>query len=199
MGFSKADVRRASLVVGIVAMPMLLGGCFAMQKDIEPIRSNISVLEKQFVELQQNEARTRRLVEERQAGSADAKDAVADLGARLSAVEKRLSRLESEAARGPAPQAPQPMAPEPVIIEPIEGAPQPAAPAPAPAKPESPRSDAAKPAPQGGSADEVYGMGMAYEAMGKTTEAAEAYKRVMDNYPYSEAAKKAQARLGGLK
>jgi len=245
-----------------VGLPLLLGGCFAMQRDIEPVRSNVSVLEKQYMELQQEQTRTRRQIEDKQDAGAELKETVSEIKNRLKAAEKRLDALEAQVKDAKKPEAmpgPQTSAPEPVIVAPLEGAvkgpeaPKPSANVGSPEDlyrsasaalgsgdykkaeagfssflekyPKDSLADGAKVGlgdvyyarkdypnalkeygqalndhPQGGKApDAGLKLGITLESMGRKLEAGDAYKRVMDNYPYSEAAKKARARLDGLK
>ena len=105
--------------LALLAMPVLLSGCFAMQSDLDPVKSDMSVLERQFVDLQRDVTKARLHAEEGQSASSDA-------GARLSAIEKRLDGIEAQLRELRQPQAavaPQPMAPEPVVVEPIGEAP----------------------------------------------------------------------------
>jgi len=129
----KAVPRRVSLALAALAMPVLLGGCFAMQSDLDPIRSDVAVLEKQFVDTQRDVTSLKQRGEDTE-GTKKLEESVSDTQARLKTIEKRLDRLESqlkESKQAPVTTAPQPMAPEPVVIEPLESAP-PKAPAPPP-------------------------------------------------------------------
>lgn len=106
--------------LALLAMPLLLSGCFAMQSDLDPIKSDMSVLERQFVDLQHDVTKAKMQAEDGQAAPSS------DAGARLSAMEKRLDAIEAQIRdlrQSQAVVAPQPMAPEPVVVEPIGEAP----------------------------------------------------------------------------
>jgi tol-pal system protein YbgF len=265
-----------------------LGGCVALQQDLDPIRSDISVLEKQFMEVQKDAARAK-YSDDGQDGLRQISGRVADMDDRMAAIEKKLDGFEAQMKdiksvkqAVETPSAPQPIAPEPVVIEPMDGA-SASAPAPAPAAPPvpqaAPQAVPAKapaqvspageaPKTESGVADDfksgmdaynsgdmdkaagyfdkylttrpkdklsddarywlgevkyskkdypgavnefealvqdypaadrvpdaLYESGQAFEALADKDRARQYYTRVMDNYPYSEAAKKARKRL----
>lgn len=271
MHFDKASLRGVALAAGVAVMPLLLSGCFATQGDLEPIKSDIAVMEKQFVELKRGQPEPRPGPSETAAPYSAADRRIADIEARLDRLE---SRLLSLGQTQPATMTPQPMAPEPVVVEPLETAPAPvpisSAPAanqvvvtqvqPQPAQmqatsatvdniyrdamtslkegrlkdaedgfgrvlqdsPEDRLADNAaywlgevyysrkeydravtvfkklvKDYPVGDKVpDAVLKMGMAYDELGNPEKARESYNRVIDNYPYSDAARLARQRMG---
>ncbi|HEY3347265.1 MAG TPA: tol-pal system protein YbgF [Nitrospirota bacterium] len=261
-----------------------LGGCVALQQDLDPIRSDISVLEKQFMEVQKDVARAK-YSDEGQDGLRQINGRIADMDDRMAAIEKKLGGFEAQLKdiksvkqAVETPSAPQPIAPEPVVIEPMDGASAPApaqaqvtptAPQAVPPKAPAQASPAAEvPKAESGAADDfksgmdaynsgdmdkaagyfdkyltakpkdklsddarfwlgevkyskkdysgavnefealvqdypaadrvpdaLYESGQAFEALADKDRARQYYTRVMDNYPYSEAAKKARKRL----
>jgi hypothetical protein len=122
-----AYLRMACFALACSAAPVLLPGCFATRNDLTPIRSDISVLEKQFMDLQREYAKAKYQPDEG-AKPGRLADHAPDTGRRLSDIERRLDALESQvrelkqsqSALRPEPMAPEPMAPEPVVVEPIE-------------------------------------------------------------------------------
>ncbi|MBI5189513.1 MAG: hypothetical protein HZA22_02380 [Nitrospirae bacterium] len=124
--------RAALFAAALLLVPALLAGCagvgVATQADLDPIRSDINVLEKQFVEVQKAAMEARYKNQGGQSSPGE-QAVVSGLESRISAIEKRLAGLEAgiaELKQAQAVTAPQPMAPEPVVIEPIEEAPRPA-------------------------------------------------------------------------
>ncbi|MGA2193039.1 MAG: tol-pal system protein YbgF [Nitrospirota bacterium] len=119
-------------VLPLLTLPVALGGCFASQQDLDPIRSDISVLEKQFMEVQRDCAKAKYSGEgEKNPVSTEMGERISDVNAKLSAIDKRLDSIEAQVrdlkASQSAVTAPQPMAPEPVPTEPgasgVTGAP----------------------------------------------------------------------------
>ncbi len=131
-------VLRLQLFLAALAMPALLGGCVAMRSDLDPIRSDVAVLERQVADMQGEVSQVkRRVMEGQEAPGGQTTGTLAGERTRLGAIEHRLDGIEArlkglEQAQSAA-VVPQPVGPEPVIIEPMEGAPK--APAPAPAAP----------------------------------------------------------------
>ena len=124
MTLKKLFATVAYTVTLFVLMPLLMGGCVAMKEDLAPIRSDITVLEKQFIEFQQkSKAQPEEMKAQPDAASQrQLKDAVR----RLSDIEKRLTVLEaqmkelkvSQTSLGAAPPEPEPV---PVMVEPYDG------------------------------------------------------------------------------
>ena len=124
MTLKKLLVPAAYAVTLFVLMPLLLGGCVAMKEDLAPIRSDITVLEKQFIEFQQ---KSKAQPEEMKAQpDAASQKQVKDTARRLGDIEKRLTALEdqlkdirqSHTSLGAAPSEPEPV---PVVVEPYDG------------------------------------------------------------------------------
>ncbi len=211
----KAFPGRLLLLLAVMTAPVLLTGCFAMEKDLDPIRSDVAILEKQFVDMSRDVAQVRQRVEEGSEVPPKVADQLKDSQSRIAAIEKRLSIIEAQA-----PAAPQPIAPEPVVITPMEETPKAPAPAPSPSQPpdikpgdtlyneslkalesgdykkaEAGFTDFLVKNPTGGKVpDALYNLGEAYEKMGQPDKARDTFNRLMDNYPYSDAAKKAHLR-----
>lgn len=114
---------RLLLVSGLAVM-VCLTGCFATKQELDPIKSDISVLEKQFMEVQRDYARARVSAGETGTPGNGVNEKLTVVDKRIGALEKRLEVLEARTAdikQTPQPMAPQPMAPEPVIVEPAQG------------------------------------------------------------------------------
>ena len=126
MSFLRQHRGRAALILAVLALPASLGGCFATQKDLEPMRSDISVLEKQFMDVQKAAAKAR-YSEGDKTALQEMGDRISDVSTRLSAVEKRLDALEAGSGAAGKPSepepVPQPMVPEPAVVEPAGEAP----------------------------------------------------------------------------
>ena len=170
-------LRRALITVAAAAVVLPLAGCFATQQDLEPIRSDIAVLEKQFMDVQKSYARAKYAPGDERAVSQEAGDRISDAFTRLSAMEKRLDALETRIMEMKSSQpvvAPQPMAPEPVVIEPIGGdagagtAPEPVAPQPTGAMV---------------AAEQMFNEAMAQYKAGDNAKAAASFEALLAAYP----------------
>jgi tol-pal system protein YbgF len=220
-------LRRAVFLklVPAAAAAVLLSGCFATQKDLDPIRSDISVLEKQFMEVQRESARSRHATESEEPVQSEMAARISDAYTRLSAVEKRLDALEAEVgARQGSPAAPAesaaPTAPEPIMIEPIppEKSAEPKAPQPTKGmkaaeevykgamdlydageydKAEAAFGDFLAKYPKDNLADDArYHIGEIYFAKKDFTRALKEYARLLQDYPLSDRAPDALYRSG---
>ncbi len=122
MSFFRQHARRAALALAVLALPGVLSGCFATQKDLEPMRSDISVLEKQFMDVQKASAKARYEGEGKDTLQ-EMGDRISDVSTRMSAMEKRLDAIEAQLGTmknsSAAECTPAPMAPEPVQVEPV--------------------------------------------------------------------------------
>src|SRR5512143_141900 len=124
MAFLRHKAGRAALTAALLTLPVSLCGCFATQQDLDPIRSDISVLEKQFMDVQKQYSK------EKYAGGGNTAtqemgDRISDTSTRLSGVERRLDAIEAKLgmtdkapAAEAAPPVPAPAAPEPIPAAP---------------------------------------------------------------------------------
>jgi len=116
--------KRKLLLVSGLAVTVCLTGCFATKQELDPIKSDISVLEKQFMEVQRDYARARVSAGETGAPGSSVNEKLTAVDKRVVELEKRLEAIEARMAdtnQPPQPMAPQPMAPEPVMVEPAQG------------------------------------------------------------------------------
>jgi len=108
-----------------VLMPAVLGGCVAMREDLTPIRSDITVLERQFADFQQ---KAKAQPEEGSASPDTAsRQQMKDMERRLAEAEKRLDALNAQLKDIRQAQPPVGAAPpeaEPVVVEPYEDGPK---------------------------------------------------------------------------
>src|SRR3990172_2555374 len=107
-------LRRALITAAAAAVVLPLAGCFATQQDLEPIRSDIAVLEKQFMDVQKSYAKAKYAPDGGNAVSLEMGDKISDAFMRLSQVERRLDQLEARIIEMKSSQpaaVPQPMAP----------------------------------------------------------------------------------------
>jgi len=111
------------LVSGL-ALTVLLTGCFATKQELDPMKSDISVLEKQFMEVQRDYARAKVAADDTRTSGDGVSEKFASIDSRIDALEKRLDVLDARLAEIKQPQqtmAPEPMAPEPVVVESDQG------------------------------------------------------------------------------
>jgi len=181
-------------------MPFVLGGCFAMQKDVEPIRSDISVLEKQFVELQRDQALLKSRVDE--VRPAEGGPGVpGDISARLSRIEARLDALEGKKSPGLTPEQPSApaaippetmTAPEPVVVEPLPQTEQ------QPAVVVTPGVAPTTPARASMAAEDIYSDAMTAYNKGDLTAAQQGFASIIQDYPDNRLADNAAYWIGEI-
>lgn len=203
MHFDKASLRGVALAAGVAVMPLLLYGCFATHADLEPIKSDIAVMEKQFVELKRGQPAYSPGQSETAAPSGAAQVSPAT-DRRIADIEARLDRLESRllslGQTQPATMTPQPMAPEPVVVEPLETAP---APVPVSSAPSTGQVVVTQVQPQPAqihatpaTVDDIYKDAMAALKEGRLKDAEDGFGRVLQESPEDRLADNAAYWLG---
>ena len=260
--------RKLFLASGL-AFTVFLTGCFATKQELDPMKSDISVLEKQFMEVQRDYARAKVAADETGTSGSGVNEKLSSMDKRIGVLEKRLDALDARLAEIKQPQqtvAPEPMAPEPVVVEPDQGMgmsggkPEAEPRAPEPTKgmvAAEGKFNEAKKSYSAGDLDKaeagfkeflstypkdrladdaqfylgeiyfdrkeysralteyegvvngypladrvpdaLYNAGVVNNQLNDSAKAREFFMRVMDNYPYSEAAKKARQSLDNLK
>lgn len=179
-------IKRTPLLLAASASAFLLTGCFATQQDLDPMRSDISVLEKQFMQVQKDYARAK------YAEPGPNQDLSAKLdktNSRISALEKRMDALEARVSQAQA-EPPEPSAPQPIPAEPSAGQ--------APAAPEGAASEAPPPT-QGmvAAGDAFKAAKQAFDA-GDYEKAEAGFRQFLSQYPKDRLADDAEFFLGEI-
>ncbi len=173
---------RAVIGLSLLVPVFSLTGCFATQQDLEPMRSDIMVLEKQFTEVQRQVAKAKYSEEDRTTGS-QMQDKLKEMDKRLAGLEERMDKVEGQAhdqGSSEAPAAPQAIPPD----EP--GAPAAPDAESAPETPAAPNAEApTAPQPTKGmlAADEAYKEAMASYSSGDYEKAAAGFDAFLKSYP----------------
>ena len=176
--------KKAARAFGLLLLApiFLLTGCFATQQDIEPMQSDIMVLEKQFSEVQKQVAKAK-YAEEGQAEPEKLKE----IDNRISALEKRMDSLDAqirEMKENQAPLAPQPIPPE--------------SNAPAPAAPAAPAPQAPQPTKGMVAAQDAFNQAMDLYSAGDYENAKAKFSAFLRNYPTDNLADDARFMLGEI-
>jgi tol-pal system protein YbgF len=194
-----ASIRIWARLIPLLLIPFVLGGCFAMQKDVEPIRSDISVLEKQFVELQREQAMLKNRVDEVRpaegAASGDLSARLARIEARLDALEKKLNMGGQPAEQPAAPAAIPPetaVSPEPVVVEPMPETEQ------QPSVVVTPGTAPTTPARASMAAEDIYSEAMTAYNAGDLAGAQQGFTRIVQDYPDNRLADNAAYWIGKI-
>jgi tol-pal system protein YbgF len=112
MKIARRNSARAVIGLLLLVFVFSLTGCFATQQDLEPMRSDIMVLEKQFVEVQ-NQVAKAKYQEQGNTSESQTQQQISDINKRLAGLEDRMNKVESqEGGSSAAPAAPQPIPPE---------------------------------------------------------------------------------------
>ena len=155
---------RAVIGLSLLVLVFSLTGCFATQQDLEPMRSDIMVLEKQFTEVQRQVAKAKYSEEDR-ATQSQMQDKLQEMNKRLAGLEERMDKVE-----GPAHDQGSSEAPE-----------APAAPQAIPAEPEAPAAPGSEAAPETPPAADAEGPTAPQPTKGMLA-ADEAFKEAMASY-----------------
>jgi tol-pal system protein YbgF len=117
MKIARRTYARAVIGLSLLVPVLSLTGCFATQQDLEPMRSDIMVLEKQFTEVQRQVAKAKYQEEDNTARD-QTQEKLKEMDRRLAGLEERMSKVEDQvggqnsSSATAAPAAPQPIPPE---------------------------------------------------------------------------------------
>ena len=188
MSVRTSIIKRTPLLLAAGASAFLLTGCFATQQDLDPMRSDISVLEKQFMEVQKDCARAK--YAEEPGANRDLGAKLDETSSRLAALEKRMDALEAKVRQAQA-EPPEPSAPQPIPAEPSAGA---------PAAPEGAAPDMTAPQPTQGmvAAGDAFNVAKQAFDAGDYEKAEADFRQFLTQYPKDRLADDAEFYLGEI-
>ncbi len=86
---------RAVIGLSLLVLVFSLTGCFATQQDLDPMRSDIMVLEKQFTEVQKQVTKAR-YQEEDKTTESQMLGKLKEMDKRLAGIEDRMDKVEGQ-------------------------------------------------------------------------------------------------------
>jgi tol-pal system protein YbgF len=176
MKIARRNSARAVIGLSLLVLVFSLTGCFATQQDLEPMRSDIMVLEKQFTEVQRQVAKAKYREEDKTAQN-QTQEKLQEMDKRLAGIEERMDKVEDQVRdlnSSAAPAAAQPIPPE--------SAPSPES---APGESATNAEEPTAPQPTKGmlAAEEAYNEAMASYSSGDYDKAEAGFSAFLKSYP----------------
>jgi tol-pal system protein YbgF len=186
---------RAVIGLSLLVPVFSLTGCFATQQDLEPMRSDIMVLEKQFTEVQRQVAKAKYQEEDKTTRN-QTQEKLQEMDKRLAGLEERMSKVEGQVRdqdSSEAPAAPQPIPPE--AAPGPDSAPGESAP---PAASDAEESTAPQPTKGMVAAQDAYNQAMASYSSGDYDKAEAGFGAFLKSYPNDRLSDDAMFMLGEI-
>lgn len=199
MNVARRMSARAVIGLSLLVLVFSLTGCFATQQDLDPMRSDIMVLEKQFTEVQKQVAKAK-YSEEGNTPESQTQDKLSDIEKQLAGLQDRMDKIEGQVRAlqsSTTPAAPQPIPPEPAAPS-APGAPGSES---APGSPSAPNAEEpTAPQPTKGmlAAEEAYNEAMASYSSRDYDKAETGFNAFLKSYPNDRLSDDAMFMLGEI-